>query len=293
MSIYIGNDLEDRLEILETENDLLKKRIAFNQVVNEIDNMAELHVDSSFYKKAMKMDSNSKIIEWINSSIGHSTVIQHLTAKRPKLSNLNQTQNRRRYINFENGSHFLCSLNLNKPQSTVFIVFRLHDIASGNQEFVNSLIGNTNEEINSKHITFYRTYSGLGLLISKASGGSYVSIANDGSSLIPKPDITFPSSKSNCTDLNKWHVISVTWSGELSTCWSNGEKLITFTTGKVKGSDCCFIGDFGKIPGLNKTHLTGAIREIIAIHRTLKDEETLYIHQYLMSKWGIADKIIF
>ena len=80
-----------------------------------------------------------------------------------------------------------------------------------------------------KLITFYRTYSGLGLLISKAQVGSYVAIANDGSSSI-KPDLKFPSSKSNCTGLNKWHVISVTWSdGEnLSNCWSNGE---TFTAG--------------------------------------------------------------
>ena len=52
MSIYIGNDLEDRVEILEAENSLLKKRIAFNQVVNEIDHMSELRVDSSFYKKS-------------------------------------------------------------------------------------------------------------------------------------------------------------------------------------------------------------------------------------------------
>ena len=35
----------------------------------------------------------------------------------------------------------------------------------------------------------------------------------------------FPSSKSDCTILNKWHVISVTWSNgnNLSNCWSNGE----------------------------------------------------------------------
>ena len=69
------------------------------------------------------------------------------------------------------------------------------NIASGSQEFINSLIGNTNGKINAKHITFYRTYSGLGLLISKAHGGAYIEIANDSSSLIPKPDIKFPSSK--------------------------------------------------------------------------------------------------
>ena len=99
-------------------------------------------------------------------------------------------------------------------------------------------------------ITFYKTFSGLGLLISKAQVGSYVAIANDSSSLIPKPYSKFPSSKSNCTDLNRWHVISVTWSnGEnLSNCWSNGESLITFTTGNIKGSDRCYIGDLGKIP---------------------------------------------
>ena len=145
---------------------------------------------------------------------------------------------------------------LNNPELTVFIAFRMTNIASGNQEFVNSLIGNTNGNINAKHIAFYRTYSGLGSLISKAHGGAYVAIANDSSSSIPKPDLKFPSSESNCTDLNKWHFISVTWSdkGEnLSNCWSNGEKLIIFTTGNVNISDYCYIGDFGIMPGWNET----------------------------------------
>ena len=56
------------------------------------------------------------------------------------------------------------------------------NIASGDQLFVNSLIGNSDQMANSKFITFYRTYSGLGLLISKAQSGSYVAIANDDSS---------------------------------------------------------------------------------------------------------------
>ena len=37
MSIYIGNDLEDRLEALEVENDSLKKYNEYHQVVNEVD----------------------------------------------------------------------------------------------------------------------------------------------------------------------------------------------------------------------------------------------------------------
>ena len=73
-------------------------------------NMSDLHVDSSFYKQPMKIDNYFKINEWIDHSIGQSTVIQQLNKKRPNLSNLNQTQNRRRYVNFENGSHFICSL---------------------------------------------------------------------------------------------------------------------------------------------------------------------------------------
>ena len=161
------------------------------------------------------------------------------------------------------------------------------DIASDNQSFFNSITGNTTGRITVKLITFYRTYSGLGLLISKAQVGSYIAVANDGSSLIPKPDSNFHSSKPNCAVLNKWHVISVTWAdGEnLSNCWSNGEKPIAFTTGNIIGSDHCYIGDLGKIPGWNKTHLTGCIGEIIGFHRILTDEETSYIHQYLMTKW--------
>ena len=235
----------------------------------------------------MRVYNYHKVAEWIDSSIGQSTAIQELDKKRPTISNPNRTQNRRRYVNFENGSHFICSLNLNKPESTIFIAFKMTDIASKNQSFFNSIIGNTTGRITANLITFYKTFSGLGLLISKAQVGSYVAIANDSSSLIPKPDSKFPSSESNCTDLNRWHVISVTWSdGEnLSNFWSNGERLITFTTGNIKGSDHCYIGNLGKIPSWSKTHLTGCIGEIIGFHRILMDEETFYIHQHLMRKW--------
>ena len=73
----------------------------------------------------------------------------------------------------------------------------------------------------------------------------------------------------------------------LSNCWSDGEKLMTFTTGNVMGSDHCYIGDLGKIPGWCKTHLTGNIGEVIGFYRSLTDidTETSYIHKYLMKKW--------
>ena len=159
------------------------------------------------------------------------------------------------------------------------------DIASENQSFFNSIIGNTTERITAKLVNFYKTYSDLGLLILRVPVGSYIAIANDNSSLIPKPDSKFPSSKSNCAVLNKWHIISVTWSNKgenLSNCWSNGEKLITFITGNIKGSNHCYIGDLGKIPGWSKTHLKGCIGEIIGFYRILTDKEILYIHEYLM-----------
>ena len=92
-------------------------------MVHEIDHMLDLHVDSSFYKQSMKFDNHVKIKEWIDSSVGQSTVLQELDKKRPTLSDLNQTQNTRRYVNFENGSHFICILNLNCAELTVFIIF--------------------------------------------------------------------------------------------------------------------------------------------------------------------------
>ena len=81
MSIYIGNDLEDRLKTLETENSLLRKYNEYHQVVHEIDHMSDLHVDSSFYRQSMKIDNYFKIVEWMDSSIGQSTVIQKLDKK--------------------------------------------------------------------------------------------------------------------------------------------------------------------------------------------------------------------
>ena len=295
MSIYIGNDLEDRLESLEAENASLRKYNEYQQIVDEIDHTSDLHVDSSFYKRSMKLDKYVKINEWFDSSIGQSTVIQRLDAKRPTLSNPDQTQNKRRYVNFENGSHFICSLNLNSPELTVFFVFKITGIVSGDQEIVNSLIGNSvvdngKLKINAKHISFYKTHSGgLGLLISKAQVGSYVAIANDSSNLFPEPDLKSPSSKSNCTALNKWYVISVTWSNKknLSNCWSNGIKIITFTSGDAKGSDYSFIGDLGRLNDSYNTYLSGCIGEIIGFHRSLTDTETSHIHSYLIKKWGI------
>ena len=206
MSIYIGNDLEDRLKALEVENASLKKYNEYHQVVHEIDHMSDLHLDSSFHKRSMKLDNHVKIDEWFDSSIGQSSVvIQQLDLKRPTLSIPNQTQNRIRYVNFENGSHFICSLNLSSPELTVFIVFKMTDISSDDQEIVSSLIGdsivgNGKLKINAKHISFYKTHiGGLGLLISKAQVGSCVAIANDSSNLFPEPNLKFPSSKSNCT----------------------------------------------------------------------------------------------
>ena len=100
MSIYIGNDLEDRLKVLEiqnaslrkynledrlkaleTENALLKKYNEYHQVVHEIDHMSDLHLDSSFHKQSIKIDNYFKIKEWHDSSIGQSTVIQRLDKK--------------------------------------------------------------------------------------------------------------------------------------------------------------------------------------------------------------------
>ena len=287
--------MEDRLEALEAENVSLRKYNEYHQVVNEIDHMSDLHVDSSFYKQSMKLDNHVKINEWFDSSIGQSSVIQRFNVKRPALSNPDQMQNKRRYVNFENGSHFIFSFNLNNPEMTAFIVFKITGIVSGDQEIINSLIGNSiidsgKLKINAKHISFYKTHSGgLGLLISKAQSCSYVAIANDSSNLFPEPDLKSPSSKSNCTALNKWYIISVTWSNKksLSNCWSNGIKIITFTSGDAKGSDYSFTGDLGRLNGSYKTYLSGCIGEIIGFHSSLTDTETSHIHKYLMIKWGI------
>ena len=68
--------MEDRLKALEMENELLRKYNEYHQVVDEIDHMSDLHLDSSFYKESMKLDNYAKINEWFESSIGQSSVIQ-------------------------------------------------------------------------------------------------------------------------------------------------------------------------------------------------------------------------
>ena len=76
MFIYIGNDLEDRLEALEIENASLREYNEYHQVVHEINHMSDLHLDSSFYRRSMKLDNYLNIEEWFDSSLGQSTVIQ-------------------------------------------------------------------------------------------------------------------------------------------------------------------------------------------------------------------------
>ena len=166
MSIYIGNDFEGRLKALEVENASLIKYNEYHQMVHETDHVSDLHVDSSFHEQSMKLDNYVKIEKWLDSSLGQTTVIQRLNKKRPKLSNQNQMQNRRRYVNFENGSHFICSFCLNNPESTVCIAFRMNNIisADGGELYLNSIIGNNNGN-KAKYITFYKTHSGLDLLI--------------------------------------------------------------------------------------------------------------------------------
>ena len=160
MSIYIRNNFEDRLKALEMENTPLRKYNDYHQVVHEIDHMSDLHVDSSFYKQSMKIDNNHKIKEWIDYSIGQSTAVQELDKKRPTLS----------YINFENGSHFICSLNLNNPELTVFIAFKMTDIVSENQSFFNSIIGNTTERITAKAHNLLQNAQWIRLIDFKSTG---------------------------------------------------------------------------------------------------------------------------
>ena len=87
MSIYIGNDFEDRLEASEAENASLRKYNEYRQIVDEIDHMSDLHLDSSFYKRSMKLDKYVKIEEWFDSSLGQSTAIQRLDLKNPHYPN--------------------------------------------------------------------------------------------------------------------------------------------------------------------------------------------------------------
>ena len=63
MSIYIGNDLEDRLKALEIENASLKKYNEYHQFVHEIDHMSDLHLDSSFYKITTLKLRNGMILQ--------------------------------------------------------------------------------------------------------------------------------------------------------------------------------------------------------------------------------------
>ena len=54
------------MKFLEAENVSLRKYNEYQQVVDEIDHMSDLHVDSSFHKRSMKLDN---YIKKMNGSI--------------------------------------------------------------------------------------------------------------------------------------------------------------------------------------------------------------------------------
>ena len=55
---------------------------------------------------------------------------------------------------------------------TIFAVFKMTDVASENEEFIISLIGNNIDKSNAKFLPFFKTFTGgLGILISKAQAG--------------------------------------------------------------------------------------------------------------------------
>ena len=57
------------------------------------------------------------------------------------------------------------------------------------------------------------------------------------------------------------------WSNKeenLSNCWYNDEKITTFMTGDIKGSDHCLIGDLGKIPGWESLKYEKRIRWLLS-----------------------------
>ena len=77
---------------------------------------------------------------------------------------------------------------------TVCIAFRINGIASGAFLFLNGIIGNSNGKSYAKHIALNKTHSGLGLAVSTAYNGSYVSVANHDSTLVFL-DYRFPTQK--------------------------------------------------------------------------------------------------
>ena len=62
MSIYIGNNLEDRLKALEMEKASLKNTmITVEWCMKLMIRHTSKHVDSSFYKQSLKIDNYAKI----------------------------------------------------------------------------------------------------------------------------------------------------------------------------------------------------------------------------------------
>ena len=62
---------------------------------------------------------------------------------------------------------------------------------------------------------------------------------------------------------------------------------MTFNTGNTNCTNRCIIGNLATPSG--NSHLIGCIGEITGFYRSLTDEETSHIHNYLMKKWGITD----
>ena len=70
MSIYIGNDLEDTLKILEMENTSLRKHNDYHQVVHEIDHMSDLQASKEDFHPRVTVDQAERLCHRITLHFG-------------------------------------------------------------------------------------------------------------------------------------------------------------------------------------------------------------------------------
>ena len=212
-------------------------------------------------------------------------IVKYSDAERPT-SGTGLINGRYNYVSFDGANDRMkCDMDLNITSGdktlSITVVYRLTSYGAG-VGCVNGIIGNDNPGWDhficmndSKHFIV----SNAKKESTSFNGGDNITIT------------TFPT-KANPTELNKWIVLTVTWSPQLgadgSQVWCNGQKLRNFTAKENVGATHFVIGSIAA--NSVAAPLAGDIAELIVFKREdeLNNASTIKrIQKHLLDKYAI------
>ena len=213
-------------------------------------------------------------------------IVKYSDAERPT-SGAGLINGKYHYLTFDGANDRMkCNMNLNISSGdktlSITVVYRLTSYGTG-VGFKNGIIGNDNAGWDH----FICMNDSKNFIVSNAkkeytsyNGGDYITI------------LTFPT-KASPAELNKWIVVTVTWSPQLgangSQVWCNGQKLRNFTAKENAAATNFAIGSVSA--NSVAAPLAGDIAELIIFKKEdeLNNASTIKrIQKHLLDKYAIT-----